>query len=375
MKNPTVVSLFSGGGGLDLGLEAVGFKTLFASDIDYHSCRTLEAGGEFCRNNDLPFLSHATVHQSDVCDLTAAQITNITKTKPGEIDLLAGGPPCQAFSVFGRRKGLADKRGTMAYQYLRLLAELKPKAFVFENVFGLLTIDGGAIYEDLCKKLSSPGNGVKYTLSTFRLNAANYGVPQFRDRVFIIGCLDGGSISKIPATHGEPSTLFMELRPWRTVQDALRWLPPMGEGDFANHTGRKHSDRIIKRYDNLSPGERDPKTRINKLDLSRPSYAIIVGSDAGGGKGHVHPTIGREVTPRESARIQTFPDWWSFFGTGRHPIRQIGNAVPPILGAAVGNEIRRQIFGLRRVSEGKILELLSQEHLAEMETSCSRTPV
>jgi len=113
----------------------------------------------------------------------------------------------------------------------------------------------------------------------------------------------------------------------------------------------------------MAAGERDHFTRINKLDLAKPSFTIIVGSDKGGGKGHIHPIQPREVTPRESARIQTFPDWWEFTGTVRHPIRQVGNAVPPLLGFAVGNAVREQIFGLPSTSVSTAIEMLSQEHL------------
>jgi DNA (cytosine-5)-methyltransferase 1 len=113
----------------------------------------------------------------------------------------------------------------------------------------------------------------------------------------------------------------------------------------------------------MSAGERDHFTRINKLDLTRPSFTIIVGSDKGGGKGHIHPSEPREVTPRESARIQTFPDWWEFTGTVRHPIRQVGNAVPPLLAFAVGNAVREQIFGLPKIPVKSGLEMLSQQHL------------
>jgi DNA (cytosine-5)-methyltransferase 1 len=132
---------------------------------------------------------------------------------------------------------------------------------------------------------------------------------------------------------------------------------------LANHTSRKHSDRIIKRYKGLVFGERDPKTRINKLDPSRPSYTIIVGSDHGGGKGHVHPYEPREVSPRESARIQTFPDWWAFSGTTRHPIRQVGNAVPPLMAALIGREIVSALFGGERKSLIEIIKILGQQHL------------
>src|SRR5262249_576741 len=159
--------------------------------------------------------------------------------------------------------------------------------------------------------------------------------PQFRDRVFIIGHFGTQSMQPFRKITSDTPTLFGARSRWRTVQDALINLPPIGASTPANHVGRHHSKRIIDRYRRLKPGERDSCTRINKLDLARPSFTIIVGSDKGGGKGHVHLVEPREVTPRESARIQTFPDWWAFSGTSRHPIRQVGNAVFPLLAAAV----------------------------------------
>ena len=274
-----------------------------------------------------------------------------------------GGPPCQAFSVFGKRKGRKDPRGQLVFEYLRILSDIRPKVFVFENVYGLLTIENGKIFEEVCGRLANPCKGLHYELSIHRVNAANYCVPQFRDRVFIIGHIGGKQIKSLPELAAENPG--MNQVKWRTVRDALRGLPVIGTPGIPNHTGRKHSDRIIQRYANLSPGERDSSTRINRLNLNRPSFTIIVGSDKGGGKGHVHPIEPREVTPRESARIQTFPDWWAFSGTSRHPIRQIGNAVPPLLSASIGNAIRENLLGLARIDFDRVVFSLSQEHLFE----------
>lgn len=361
-SRPRLISLFSGGGGLDLGLEAAGFETVFATDIDYHSCITLQKGKELAKKRKSPFLRSAVVKQADILEVTTKELMQHAGVKRGEVELLAGGPPCQAFSVFGRRKGVEDPRGRLFLEYLRILAELQPRAFVFENVFGILTIHGGDTFKDLCTRLKSPGNGVQYELSVFRLNAADYGVPQYRDRVFIIGSSEGKKISAIPpicTAKQHDETFWL---PHRTVAHALRGIPPLGK-DLANHTSRDHSERIIERYKNLKFGERDSKTRINKLDPSRPSFTIIVGSDKGGGKGHVHPFEPREVSPRESARMQTFPDWWAFSGTSRHPIRQVGNAVPPLMAAAIGREIMRHFFSGKRRPLAQILNLLDQEHL------------
>lgn len=367
-KTRKLISFFSGGGGLDLGLEAAGFETVFATDIDYHSCQTLQMGKDYCATAKLPFLQSAAILQADVIQLSSKDVMKAAGVKKGEVDLMAGGPPCQAFSIFGKRQGVNDPRGLLPNQYLRLLREIKPKAFVFENVFGLLTIHGGETFKELCAQLGKPGEGINYTLSVFRLNAAEYGVPQFRDRIFIIGNLNGKKLECIPkicaAVPNKYQDVESNLLPYRTVSDGLRGLPPLGTL-LANHTSRMHSQRIIDRYRNLKHGERDSKTRINKLDPERPSYTIIVGSDKGGGKGHVHPTEPREVSPRESARMQTFPDWWAFSGTSRHPIRQVGNAVPPLLAAVVGREIMQKFFGGERRSFKQLVSLLGQDNLFE----------
>ena len=358
------ISIFTGGGGLDLGLEAAGFQTHFENDIDPFSCATLQMGRIAAAKRGLTLFDRSVVLAADVKTLDGALVLESSCLKKGEVNLLAGGPPCQAFSVFGNRKGRDDHRGQLVYEYFRLLSQIAPEAFLFENVYGLLTVEKGDVFKMACRELQEPRKGLRYHLSILRLNAVNYGVPQFRDRIFIIGSRAGRTIKEIDEVTVDPRNHFGHGQlPFRTVADALRGLPRPNERFPANHTGRTHSDRIIERYGSMDAGERDHFTRINKLDLTKPSYTIIVGSDKGGGKGHIHPTEPREVTPRESARIQTFPDWWEFTGTVRHPIRQVGNAVPPLLGFAVGNAVREQIFGLPKISVRSAVETLSQQHL------------
>ncbi len=365
------ISLFSGAGGLDLGLEAAGFETILATDIDEHSCNALTKNKEYCLSKKKPFLNNAQILCEDITKLTGNDLLEITGLKIGELDLLAGGPPCQAFSVFGNRKGANDPRGQLVFHYLRLIAEIKPKAFVFENVSGLLTVDKGQTFKELSEKLSNPVEGLNYTLSILRLNSSNFGVPQFRDRIFIIGSLTGKKIKSIDSITSDASELQFGCLPFRTVRDGLRNIKPIGHKGTHNHIGRVHSERIIKRYSEMKFGQRDHFTRINRLDPDRPSYTIVVGSNAGGGKGHVHPYEAREVTPRESARMQCFPDWWWFSGTSRHPIRQVGNAVPTLLAFAVGKQVLKDIFNVKLNSTYDAIKLLGQEHLftnAELET-------
>lgn len=347
-----LVSLFSGGGGLDIGLGAAGFKTLFANDVVPQCCETLKQN----------MGKRTTVVCDDIKNVTGVAIRNALGLKNYEcVDLLAGGPPCQAFSIFGRRKGRADPRGQMVYQYFRILSELQPKVFVFENVFGLLTVENGEVYKLVCEKLAHPSKKLDYDIRAFRLNAVDYGVPQYRDRIIIVGSRTGRNVTEIP-----PVVFKCPGRgqlPYRTVADALRGLENPNDVYPANHMGRVHGPAIVNRYAAMTPGERDSHTRINKLDLTRPSFTIICGSNCGGGKGHIHPIEPREVTPRESARLQTFPDSWTFVGKGRYAISQVGNAVPSLLAFAVGNEIRERIFGLRKVPFRTGLIRMGQQHL------------
>lgn len=334
------ISLFSGGGGLDLGFSAAGFNIVYSSDIDFHSCETLKLN-----QSKKDYYSAHLVECSDINSIkVGAVLKKIEKTKE-DINFVIGGPPCQAFSVFGKRKGLEDPRGNLVYEYSRIIKELKPSGFLFENVAGLKTIHGGDLYKNLKKTLSFKG---EYSISAYEYDVADYGIPQFRSRIIIVGSRIGEAVPMLAKSHSNPNLLseVEGLKPYRTVKEVLNEMPQPLTKDLFNHSGREHSQRIIDRYRSLNFGERDPLTRINKLHPSRPSYTIIVGSDKGGGKGHVHPYVPREVTPRESARLQTFPDWWEFYGQGRHVIRQVGNAVPPLFAALIANHVMKEVFSI-----------------------------
>lgn len=331
------LSLFAGGGGLDLGFSAAGFNIVYSTDIDHHSCQTLKLN-----QNRREFYSNHLVEERDINSLETDGILKKIELSKEDINFVIGGPPCQAFSVFGKRKGLEDPRGNLVYEYARIINELKPAGFLFENVSGLKTIHGGSLYNDLIETLSFGG---EYVVSAHEYDVANFGVPQFRSRIIIIGTRKGRAVPRMETTHTSPHTLFNAHKPYKTVKQVFKNMPlPGDENTLFNHFGREHSQRIIDRYRALEFGERDSSTRINKLNPIRPSYTIIVGSDKGGGKGHVHPYYPREVTPRESARLQSFPDWWEFYGNGRHVIRQVGNAVPPLFGALLANHIKKEVF-------------------------------
>lgn len=332
----SAISLFTGGGGMDMGFETAGFQTYCCVEKDSHSCITLRSNRDWgVKTNIHTFLQKAIVLEDSICNVNAQRIFEVTDLKKGDVSLVYGGPPCQAFSVFGKRKGLADERGTLLWEFVRIVNELKPEVFVLENVSGLKSYDHSSVLIELQNRLSQDG---QYKISFHQYELADFGIPQFRSRIFLIGSRRGLRVPPMTPTHGGL------MKPYRTVKEVFRNLEEPELINLPNHKGRVHSQRIIDRYASLEFGQRDPKTRINKLHPDRPSFTIVVGSDAGGGKGHIHPYIPRELTPRESARIQTFPDFWQFSGTSRHPIRQVGNAVPPLFAALLAAHLRKHLF-------------------------------
>ena len=329
----SAIALFSGGGGLDLGFAAAGFAVRLSTDVDPVGCATLERN---MSERKKLFPLHPVISE-DIAKLSANDLLEKAGLNKGEVDIVIGGPPCQAFSVFGQRKGLDDPRGGLVWEFLRVVRGIRPRAFVFENVYGLASLHNGGVLKELKRRLSMGGE-YKVDAQTYELAA--HGIPQWRKRVFIVGSRVSDAPPRMPETHGAKKG----LKPFRTVSEALFGMPPPGNG-LANHRVRAHGEKIILRYKSMPFGMRDKHTRINRLDPGKPSYTIVVGSDQGGGKGHVHPYEPREVTPRESARLQTFPDWWKFNGNVRHMIRQVGNAVPPLFATQYAHHVRRHVFG------------------------------
>jgi DNA (cytosine-5)-methyltransferase 1 len=359
------ISLFSGAGGFDLGIEAAGFTTKLCTDIDYHSCQTLELNRNALKNREgIKFLSEAVIVQKNIKEYTTSEMLADIGLKKEDISLVYGGAPCQAFSVFGQRKGMEDPRGTLLWDFLRVIREISPQAFIFENVAGLLSIDDGKVFSAFLDALSKEENGDEsYQVVPYLLDTASFGVPQYRSRVIIFGTKTT-KVSCPVKTHAVNSEDEVYLKRAVTVKDALSGLPEPSKTKLPNHIGRVHGKDIIDRYAKLKFGERDSKTRINRLNPEKPSFTIVVGSDKGGGKGHVHPYKPREVTPRESARLQSFPDYWEFTGTSRHPIRQVGNAVPPVFAGAIGAHLLKEAFGFDNVPDyEEIISRLGLDYL------------
>ncbi|MGC2237997.1 MAG: DNA cytosine methyltransferase [Pyrinomonadaceae bacterium] len=315
-----LISLFCGGGGLDVGLGFAGFKSLVASDLTPAFVETVKTN-----------LPHVKELPEDVLKITADQLLKLAETK--DIDLVAAGPPCQSFSVLGRRGALEDPRGKLALKYLDLVSEIKPKAFLFENVPGLTSVNKGEDWKYLVKYAKEK---TKYHLNIAKLNAMSYGIPQQRERVVIVGFREeveftfpGDQPTGIGASliTGQPLIPI----PSKWALERINKLP--------NHDIRTHGSNVRERYALIPQGGRDKTDHTDRIDPNRPSRTVLVGSSAGGGRPHIHPFEPRVITVREAARLQSFPDWYVFQGNNTAQYRQIGNAVPPLLAYEIGLKI------------------------------------
>lgn len=319
----TAISLYCGGGGLDLGLSWAGVSIMLASDLESTFCDTI--------SKNLP---ETGVLSSDVTELRSSHIREITKGI--RIDIIVGGPPCQAFSILGKRGSFKDPRGKLIFEFVRLIKELRPRAFLFENVPGLLTLNRGNDWQQLLKLFREETG---YVLHAKVLNSADFGVPQIRKRVFVVGLPSARTAFQFPeATHESPAerSLFGIGKP--------AWLPCdvvfEGLAGLPNHDIREHGSRVRSRYEKTPQGGRDKTDHSDRLELGKPAGTVLVGSKAGGGRPHIHPIESRVITVREAARLQSFPDWYAFEGTSTAQYRQVGNAVPPLLARAVGFSLR-----------------------------------
>ncbi|MGP1276073.1 MAG: DNA cytosine methyltransferase [Caulobacterales bacterium] len=216
--NLNAISLFAGAGGMDIGFEQAGFKVLVAVEQDPSCCETL-------RSN----MRDTIVVQADVQTVTGEELLSLAGKRRGEIDAIIGGPPCQSFSLAGQRAGLNDPRGQMVREFIRLVGEVEPKTFVLENVKGMVNWSGGEVLrliEDEFEHMKL-SDGSTYTVKHQVLNAADFGVPQFRERVFVVGNKVGKAFAFPDATH-VPGHLAPSSRklPYRTVGEAILSLPP-----------------------------------------------------------------------------------------------------------------------------------------------------
>lgn len=319
------ISLFSGGGGLDLGAHFAGFKTLLVSDIIPAYTETIKA--------NLPQVS---VYNDDAMDLTAEKIRCLAKID-GDIDLIIAGPPCQAFSIMGKRRSLDDPRGKLTIKYFELISGLCPKVFLFENVPGLMTVNHGKDFNNLLEFIK---NETGYKIYKTKLNAADFGIPQTRERIFIVGFrpdISSDSFLFPKSATGPLNDRLPNKMPSKYALENVEGLP--------NQVVRVHTEAVRKRFEAVPQGGRDKGSYSDKLKPDMPSGTVMIGSSAGGARPFIHPYEPRALTVRETARLQSFPDWYEFAGTRTEQYRQVGNAVPPLLAYEILSAIKRVLEG------------------------------
>lgn len=332
MRKYKVVDLFSGAGGFLLGFEKEGFDIVLSTDFD-EDCEKVHK----INRPKIPFV------RADIRTLSNEQIDEHINGQ--EIDVLIGGPPCQGFSTIGNRvssdperRTKYDPRNDLFKEYIRILNHIQPKVFVMENVKGIKTRDGGKIFDEIQKKFKETG----YEFNCITLNAADYGVPQFRERVFFYGTRIGKHLVAPEPTHGEGRKTY------NVVLDAIGDLATKGE-EVNNHVPLKHGETNIRRYQLIPEGGRLPEDDLppelyrknfgntfKRLDRNKPSLTMVPGHNAF----PIHPWLNRSLTVREAARIQTFPDDYIFCGRRDKQCMQVGNAVPVDLASAWAKQIK-----------------------------------
>lgn len=324
----TAIELFAGAGGLALGLELAGIHTLEFVEIDKTCCETL-------RTNRPDW------------NITNQDISTVDFSKyRGLVDIVTGGFPCQAFSYAGKKLGLNDVRGTLFYEFARCVKEVQPLIFVAENVRGLISHDNGRTLNTIIDVLSEIGYSVEYKV----LNAAYYGVGQKRERIVIVGTKDGVAF-EYPTPNKTMTTLKEVLKDCPTSEGQsysakkkaiLDRIPP--GGSWVNLPLDLQKEYLGKSF--FSGGGKRGMAR--RISWDEPCLTLTC-SPSQKQTERCHPDETRPFTVREYARIQSFPDDWSFCGGVGEKYKQIGNAVPVKLGQKIGEQLVKAIKQHREI--------------------------
>ena len=346
-KELKLVDLFAGVGGLSLGFEMLGARTVLANEFDVDIAKSYQ------RNRP-----NVTMLVDDITKLDLEKTFGPFKSK---IDVVVGGPPCQGFSQKGQRKSINDERNFLFRYYVEVVKLLQPKYFVMENVPNLLTTENGFFKDEI----TSLFNKIGYTINPMVLNAADYGVPQNRHRAVIIGKKGARKVEMVKPLGRQTSA-------WDAIGD-LAFLES-GEGEFEqnyqikaeseyqkkmrkgstklfNHCATAHSADAIKKL-KLIPPEKGkeylPKKMLTKsiysgtwsrIEKDKVSVTITTRFDTPSSGRFSHPFLNRAITVREAARLQSFPDSFIFYGNKSSQMKQVGNAVPPLLAKAIAQAI------------------------------------
>ena len=376
-EKPKVISLFTCGMGMDIGFENSGFETIYANDITEFAYNTIKKNKE-----------NIACDLGDITEISSKEIKIKSGLKKNSPDAVIGGPPCQSFSTAGLRKGLEDKRGIALLEFIRVIKDLQPKFFVFENVPGLLSIakknigfydrvamdksqipdesKRGSLFEEIFQQFQSL-KGYKISKPTI-LNAADFGVPQKRKRLILIGSrivnpdeIMDRLIEK--STHSDPKIAKnLRKKPWKTLDDALKGLNeknpehthfPKSWGKYLKHIPpggywKDLPEELQKIAMGGAANSNDPKRKgkqggrtgfYRRLSWEKPAPTLVT-SPSQMATCICHPDEDRPLTVKEYARVQGFPDNWEFVGTISQKYRMIGEAVPVKLAETIATTIR-----------------------------------
>jgi DNA (cytosine-5)-methyltransferase 1 len=377
-KRPIAVDLFAGAGGMTLGFEQAGFDVLASVEIDPVHCATHQFNFPMC-----------SILCQDVAQLKGSEIRKKSAIGGREIDVVISGSPCQGFSMMGKRD-VDDPRNSLIFHFQRLVLELKPKFFVMENVPGIASGEHKELLNILISSFMEAGYKVEENYQV--LNAVNYGVPQARKRLFLIGCKKDYELPKYP----QPTTILPKIKVTQhskkvnlpavpTVWDAIGDLPEVENYSELLHRDwvmaeygkcstyasimrgiegldddysydreydrqilscslrTKHSQESMERFHAAKHGEKEPISRFYKLHPEGVCNTLRAGTDRARGAytspRPIHPIAPRCITVREAARLHSYPDWFRFHVTKWHGFRQVGNSVPPRLAKVVAAQI------------------------------------
>lgn len=388
MNKPKAISLFCGAGGCSLGFQKAGFEIIYASDFNKPAIETYKLN-----------FPNTTSEVKDICEQDFNQILKDQSLKKGELDILIGGPPCQGFST-GGLKFWDDPRNQLLKQYVRCLEIVQPKWFLMENVEGLLTSNKGQYLFEAAKAFIERG----YSIRIDKVYSQEYGIPQRRKRVLIIGNRFGTNFSTPKKISNATGRIFKHSK--FTLGDALINLPkPTTEDNSVQEYKQQLDSTLFKYYksanncftghysksieglnlqrikalkqgqsmqdlpENLQhesfkkrskrrvkdgmPSEKrgGPPSGLKRLYIDQPSLTITSAAT----REFIHPIEDRPLTLRESARIQTFPDNFQFKGNQSEKIKQVGNAIPPMLAMIFANHIKKYGFNQQPIQEGRLI--------------------
>lgn len=351
MKQYNIIDLFAGVGGLSYGFSKLPqFNIIAANEIETDIAIAYK-------------LNHPYVNMLN-CDINSLTEEFLEETLNGQkIDIVVGGPPCQSYSTLGKRQ--LDDRANLFLQYKRVLKILQPKAFVFENVVGILSMDKGNLFKQVQAEFENLGYKLQYRV----LDAVNFGVPQHRERVILVGFKGDNNFVYPEPTHGEG------LKPYVTLKDAIGDLPVLKSGErktnyaseatneflefvrknsfdmVEEHSAPKNGEHLIRIMETLKDGQSKddlpedirPKSGYGntyaKLWWEKPSTTITRNFACPSSSRCIHPRDSRAMSIREGARLQSFPDDYKFYGSDGMKRLEIGNAVPPLLSIAIAKQM------------------------------------